>query len=403
MSVTPVYLDGFSREMLAGFDESSIITAPTAFQSFFGRAETNSQTVFAPNSEVFDIEIIRDNETIAPLIQRGSIGSSLSPVTVTRNGEFSNFSRVFPLIELEVAITADEVNKRIFGESPYQQLSKSQRRMALAMRIHSKNVRKIIGTMEWMASQAIITGKMPTLLGTANSDLIYDYRRHADLIFAAPAVWDAGTPDILGDLDEACDRVRIRGKVMPDAVFMNGATMSAVINDTTVKSIADNRGYTLVRFGEGALMPAKYQKFIDNGWEAFGVITTPANRKLHIFTISDSYQSLAGVTTKWLADGTVIVMNTSARMDRAYGPGEANEMTASRIAWFQEQFGFSPASSMQGVSVKDASRVVMPEMFMVDGFAGSDQKSVTIRTQSAPVFVTTQTDEICTITGALTP
>ena len=58
---TPLQVDMFSRYYASFFDEKAYITERTAAQSFFGRPETNSYTIFSPDAIDIDIDIARGN------------------------------------------------------------------------------------------------------------------------------------------------------------------------------------------------------------------------------------------------------------------------------------------------------------------------------------------------------
>jgi len=122
MAITPNAVDTYSRMMDDLFDEKEIINVSTVWQAFFGKpGNGGSKTVYSPNSEVIDIDIMRGNERTAALIHRGTdsrhIGN-LQRNTTTQN--FSTFSRVFPFAEELGDISASQINKRMAGENPYE-------------------------------------------------------------------------------------------------------------------------------------------------------------------------------------------------------------------------------------------------------------------------------------------
>lgn len=88
-------VDIFSRFMAREFDEKSVIAVPTAFQSLFGGP--GSETVFSPDANDVDIDIIRGNERISALIPRGSVSRSLGSNQKNMNVEkYTTFSRKYP-------------------------------------------------------------------------------------------------------------------------------------------------------------------------------------------------------------------------------------------------------------------------------------------------------------------
>ena len=120
MAITPTVLDTYSRFMDELFDEKEIIGVSTVWQQFFGKpANGGSKTIYSPNSEVVDIDIMRGNERTAALIHRGTDSRHLDLQRNTATQNFSSFSRVYPFAEELGDITSSQILKRMAGEDPY--------------------------------------------------------------------------------------------------------------------------------------------------------------------------------------------------------------------------------------------------------------------------------------------
>ena len=239
---TPLATDQFSRFMAEMFDEKEVIGVPTVWQSFFGRPEHGSKTKFNPDSKVVEIDIMRGNERIAALIQRGTNSRHLGNLqenTTTQN--YSTFSRVYPLGEEMGDITADQILERVAGENPYEGRSRIDRMRLLAREHHLEHIRRYVRLFEVLAGFSLFTGQMPAILGTANADLIYDFRRNATHIITVAAAWDAAGADIMGDIDAGCELIRQNGHEMANVLFLGGEAMDALIKDNTIQTLSDNR------------------------------------------------------------------------------------------------------------------------------------------------------------------
>src|SRR5208337_5529111 len=114
---TPVTFDLFSRILAGGFDEHTHVFTPTAGQQFFGRTDNGSYTVFSPNSNDLDIEIIRANLKIAPLVPRGGVarfgGSATAGAAAAQHNDMqfnqgTTFARKYPMLEEEANLGADQ-------------------------------------------------------------------------------------------------------------------------------------------------------------------------------------------------------------------------------------------------------------------------------------------------------
>jgi len=397
---TPLAVDQYSRYMASLFDGRDIIGVSTVGQSFFGRPEHGSRTIYSPDAKVVEIDIIRGSERVAALIQRGTTSKHLdNKDTQTQN--FTSFSRVYPLAEEVGHITADHILNRVAGENPYAGRSKIDRMRELAREHHVEQMRRLIRLFEYLSWQSLLTGKQPAIIGTTNSDLIYDFRRNASLAVTPAVAWDAAGADILGDLDTWSDLLRTNGKVSPNFMLVPGDVSSAIIKDTTVQALADNRGFNLISVSPGNPVPANLQPLVAGGATALGRVFTPAGREIWVFTYVDEYTNSSGTATKYLPASTVLLGYYGARCDRYFGPPELLPVDSQKAAWYQELFGMNMASPPMPPNVKNSGAVINAGMFYHDAYKSEDGKKIAIRTQSAPIFATTQTDAFLVASNVL--
>lgn len=393
MSGTPAPQDLFSRFQAGLFDEKKIIGVPTAFQAFFGNPANGSETIFSPDANQVDIDIIRGNERVSALIPRGSISRSLGSLQKNlREEQFSSFSRKYPLAEEEGDITGDQLLNRVAGENPYDVKSRMDRLRHHSVKIHQESVRKMVRLFEVLAAQSILTGKQDAILGTANTDLQYDFRRNTTHIADVSTSWAGGSANILGDIDAACAKIRANGHMMADMLILGSTAINSFVKDTTVAGLADNRRFEFIRVGANNPAPAKFARFIAGGFIPQGVVRTPNGNELWLFTYLDVYTNGSGVATKYLADDKAIICASTARADRYFGPPENLPMVPMRAQLYREFFGFDPSAMPVPVKMQAAGGIIDPAMFYADAYVSSDWKKISIRTQTAPIFATTQTD-----------
>lgn len=401
MISTPIVVDQYSRFMAETFDEKDVISVPTGFLSFFGATESNSRTYYSPNSKVVDIEIVRANgERLAAMIQRGTGARPIGGQKNLNEGKRTRFSRVYPLIEEEGDIDSDQINETIAGESPYQTITRLDRMRALALSMHTEKIRLIIRTMEYLASRSIITGSHEALTNATDSDFIYDFRRDPSHFLKVMKKWTAADAAVLNDIDMSCDTMRANAYVQPDMLILSGSSMDAFIRNSDVQKLADNTRIELITVSDRNPVPNKFNRFIAGGFIPRGRLRTPRGYELWIFTYIDIYTDpKTNRPTKYLPDGTAIICYSGARCDRYFGPSDVLPMTPQRQAWYVDMFGFSPDAPPMPVNVSNASSILNPAMFYFDAYQSPNGKSVTIRTQAAPIFATTQTDAFVTLTG----
>ena len=385
---TPAPQDLFSRFQAGIFDETKLIAVPTGFQAFFGNPANASETIFSPDANQVDIDIIRGNERISALIPRGSVSRSLGSTQKNLKTErFSSFSRKYPLVEEEGDITGDQLLQRIAGENPYDVKTRMGRLRHHAAKIHSESIRKMGRLFETLAAQSILTG-----VQDAGGGEQYDFYRNSNHNYAVSASWTGGSGTIMADIDGACAKIRANGHVTADMLVLGSTAMNSIVKDTTVAGLADNRRFSYVSFGPNNAVPPKFARFIAGGFIPQGVLNTPNGNSLTLFTYLDVYTDSSGNPAVYLAADTCLVAYSGARCDRYFGPPESLPMTPMKAQLYREFFGFDPNSMPTGVKMKDAGNIIDPAMFYSDAYVSGDWKKISIRTQSAPIFATTQTD-----------
>jgi len=389
---TPLATDQYSRVMVSAFDEKQIVGVPTAFQSFFGRPETGAKTVFSPNADVVEIDIMRANERIAALINRGGNGRSISGQKNLSTQNYTTFSRVYPLMEEESDVTADQINKRLAGENPYSAMTREDRLRALFLEHHQEQIRRMVRTFEVLSADSVLNGQMVSILGTTDDDLIYDFRRNAALTDSVSVAWDDTTPDIFGDIDGMCELLREHGKVTADMMVLGSEAIDSFIKDTDVQALADNRRFELIQVSMNNPVPSKFDKFVAGGFIPRGRLRTPAGFELWIFTYVDGYTNSGGTFTKYMPVDQALIAFSGARCDRYFGPSEILPMTSGKAQMYRENFGFNPALPPVPANIKNQGAVINPGMFYFDAYEGTNGKTITARAQAAPIFATTMTD-----------
>ena len=399
---TPQAVDQYSRLMVDLFDERDVIGVSTGFQAFFGAPEAGGKTIFSDNSSVVDIDIIRGNEKTAALIERGGLASRNLNTKDVSDQKYSSFSRVFPLGEEESVITADQINQRIAGEAPYMSMQKVDRLRVLASNNHVEHVRRFVRMFEVLSAQSILTGKMDSILGTADSDLQYDFRRNSDNTITVGTAWDQAATTPMTDIDEGCTVLRANGKVNPDMAIIGGGAMDALLSNASFQTKSDNRRFDLIEVSTNSPVPPKYQRFIDAGFIARGRLRTAKGFELWIFTYVDGYTDSAGDFTEYMPAGKMLIASSMARADRYFGPNEIMPNASARLDLMANTFGFQNPETLSMPEIK-GSGVVLPQMFSYDAYSHHGNKGIVTRTQTAPIFATTMTDAFVTLDGLITP
>lgn len=397
---TPNATDQYTRFMVGLFDEREVQGTPTAFQSLFGKGGAD-RTVFEEDAGTVEIDIIRANgERLAATVNRGQSSDDVSRQKNSTDEVYTNFTRQWPLIEEESNINSNQLLYRLAGENPYSGRSRMDRNRELARNLHFDQIRKTARTMEYLAAQSILTGKMPAIIGTTNTDLIYDFKRKSTHNVTVSNAWNSGSQTILADIDSACELIESDAYMTPNFMAIGDDAMAALIADTDVIAKADNRRFELIEVSTKNPVPPAYERFVRAGWIARGMLKTPGGRILWMFNNNQRYTNSSGTSTRYLPSDKAFILDINARFDRYFGPRDSFDLTPDEIAWVQAMFGFNLNAAPMPMNVS-APGIIDPRMFYFDAYRPDGRKTVVMRSQAAPIFPTTQTDAIVVLSGLI--
>jgi hypothetical protein len=232
---------------------------------------------------------------------------------------------------------------------------------------------------------------MPAILGTTDANLTYDFRRAAGNSITPANGWGHASGVALDDIDSACEVIRANGKMRADGIFMGSATLAYFLTNAQVVAYYANKlYYNLLSFQPGETVPPWAKRLEAAGAIIYGKLRTPAGRDLVVFTYDASYLNESSVDTRFMPTDEAFVFASGARCDRYFGPPDTLPMIPQTAQWYTETFGFNPNTPPMPTTI--GSGVIDPAMFFVDGFPSEDRRTVTLRTQSAPIFAPVHTD-----------
>lgn len=397
---TPQPMDGFSRIMIRGFDQSKKIRTNTGFQSLFGRAETDSITGFVTGGSVTEIEIKRGTKTVAKLKPRGiTTGKDLDLESIV-DEKSTVIARGFPWTEETAAFKKDEIDRaRLFGQSPYAETSFEQKMRQKAFDKYKAMVNRIVRLNEILAAQVILEGKMVAMSDTTDEELIYDMYRNSENSITASVQWSTpATATPFADLDVACDRVAYNGEGNADIAILGHDAWTAFQATTDFLDKADLRRVQYMEIKFGASVPSGYEFMAIAGFSYQGTFKTPKGRLVHFFTYDKTYTDDAGDMQYYMDPKKVIVMDTMARLDKWYGPKATFDDTPADRELTRQYFGVDLGMTPAVPNVE--GRGFDYRSLSFDTIRSQRKTALEIRVQQSPLFVSVETDCIAVIENA---
>lgn len=381
---TPLATDGFSRMQLEAFSETPRVG--TLFTRFF----SNPRYFFQNN--LVDIQIQRAHKKMAPMVVRGVDVENQNKV---QDSGWTEISRTFPLIEESLPLSADQLTKRVFTEAIYNGLTKQQRARRLATEKLTQIEIGVVDTCEYLASQSFTNASQPGLLTETYGGYEYDFLRHSDGKKTYLADWATVGTDANADIDAACDFVITKGKGRPRVMLIGSTKFLEWTKTTQFLAIADKRHKINIQADYDQPAPS-YLKFMENAGADFQFnYKTAMGRKLAVFTYDHTYINRSGSEVRLLGANDMIIFDPFARFDVAWGPNDYMDHDTAKMQMYMDVFGMN-------LEAMGRASAAVPSGFLYGGFhydaywSSLSGKGIDVRVQAAPLYVTTQTDAICT-------
>jgi hypothetical protein len=276
--------------------------APMFFSGFFRSPPRNFH-----NTEKVELDIIRDDEDIAIVVQDLTVGARHNESTLYTNKAFTP-----PIFKEQGAIHAFNMIKRRAGVDPFQDPNFGAAAGEEAFTIFRKLERKIRRSVELMCAQVLQTGVV-TLIDDAGVTLYsLDYQPKTSHITTTSTTWatDGTSGDPLSDLSNLGDVVRQDGKHEPTDLIFGKSAWQRFIANTKVLALLDNRRMEIgkvapVSRGQGASFRGTI--WIDhyeyNLWMYNGFYKHPQT----------------GAVTAYMDSEKVVMLSKTGRLDLSYG------------------------------------------------------------------------------------
>lgn len=251
-----------------------------------------------------DVDFKKGNRALAPFVHR-RIGGKTVP-----NSGYQTKQYTPPYIAPDKITTVDNLLNRMAGESLYNGMTPAERAVLKMAEDFADLNEMITRREEWMAAQAMLTGKIP-IVGEGLNEVI-DFQFTNKETLTAAKKWNAAGGDPYADLKRWRRQVQKNGFVNCNIAIVADNVADALINNEKFKSNMDIKGYDLATIKPQELPSgATY-------------VCTIRELGLDIYSYNEWYlddwtDSENPEDKPLMPDGTVVLASTNATYSMYYG------------------------------------------------------------------------------------
>jgi hypothetical protein len=292
--------DASTTKMISMYLEKA--TVPLFLSGFFKSPPENFHT-----SEEVEIDIQRDSETVAIVIQDLSLGPNFNNSTLYTNKRFKP-----PIYDEAGSINAFDMIQRQPGQNPFQSPDYGANAVRQAFEIFRKAENKIRRSVELMASQVLATGQLTLLNAAGVAVYALNFQPKATHFITTGTTWatDGATGDPLSDLAALADVVRQDGKSNPDVLIMGTSAFQRFIANTKVQAALNLRRGEFIEMAP----QARGSGSTFQGWVWIG------HYRFEVWTYNGFYaHPQTGTLTPFVNTDHVLMLSSNGRLDLTFG------------------------------------------------------------------------------------
>lgn len=272
------------------------------------RAKTFLRDNFFKNVKTFptktvDIDIVdSNNNKMAAFVSRNSGGAY-----TTADGYKTMTYEPACMNEL-VTISFDELQSRMPGENLYTSLNPAQREQKLIAERLQLLDRRISIREEWMASQALFTGKID-IVGEGVSDTLSFWDNSDKPYTEVVTKWTEDAAEPLDDLEAAVGRLEEKSGYTAGKVIMGAKAYAAFLKKVAKQGYFDQKFINI-----GNIVPTLNKQ---QGSRFVGTLTATG---LELYTYNGKYiDPTDGLSKPFVPDDLILIAGDNAPTTRAYG------------------------------------------------------------------------------------
>lgn len=293
--------DASTRRIISAYMEEA--TAPMFLSGFFRSPPQNFH-----NTEMVEIDVQRDSEDVAIVIQDLSTGARQNELAGYTNKAFTP-----PIYDEEATISSYELLQREFGQSPFDNPDFQAKAIVKSFAVFRRLESKIRRAIELQASQVLQTGKLTLRDAAGNALYTLDFLPRSAHFATVGTTWaaDGATGNPLGDIGAFAEVIRTNGRRNPATLIFGSTALTRFLANAAVKAQLNNigmQGFQQIApqtRGQGATFYGRF--FIGNYW-------------YNVWSYTATYKDpQTGVATPYVHPEKVIVLGEDARLDLSFG------------------------------------------------------------------------------------
>ena len=324
------------------------------------------------NSETVEWDVIRKGRKVSPVVRGITDGPTKSV-----NDKYTNKEVEIPVIDQLFYITQSQLQGRQAGDTKYQNVAYQAKAGKLVIDGMREITDQITRTKELMAWQNYIDGVISLKDEKGNVAFTLDWNMKADHKITSGTAWSAASPDIIGDLYAACQKVHHDSGYIPTAAWVGGSSYQSMIDDATIQNRLDNRNLDVGNLGSAS------QTMFAGGGSYKGTLEVN-EYKLDIFTYADVYDDPedGGTTSiKYLPDAKVVVLAPNAPRQATFGNVPIFPAEQRALAMLPNRI----------------SSIAMQTDIIINPYMAKDNKTYNVELMSRPLMIPKAIDAHATI------
>lgn len=256
--------------------------------------------------EKIDVDFYKGKRRISPFVNPKSAAKTVEKIGYKTN------TFTTPLLKPKDVTTIEDISVRVAGESVYGGLTAEERALMLLtnsfQEFNDMNIRRE----EWMASRAMLTGKIPVIGEGVNYEIDFGFTNKA--VLSGADLWSSDTSDPLADIDEWVLTCQKNGYHTPNVCLMSQDAYNAFMKRIVALKYTDQLSQNLnvlqlnpMQLSENVIYGGKIIKY---------------NIDIYIYNewfIDDWTDPSNPVESPIVPAGTVMLASTNAKTTIYYG------------------------------------------------------------------------------------